>query len=257
MSIREGLRHYSNFGIRGVLAISGYRLLRWPKEVTVRPPGIRSRVSLRLKTTDEWVYKQVLLRYEYAADLRFTPKVILDAGANIGMTSIFFAHRYPEAQIIAVEPEPANYSVLIHNVRPYPRIIPVNAALWNRDGKINIAQPDPGSVGGGECGFITREGRGAEVRAITMCTLMRELGVARIDLAKIDIEGAEQELFEDCGWLAGVRCVMLELHDQLRPGCTAAVEPAMRAFSRAYRGETTFYFRKSFDKPGTTNLKAN
>ncbi len=253
MSFREGLaRHYSDYGFRGVLAITGYRLFRWPKEVSVRHPGIRNPVQIRLRTTDESVYKQVLLRSEYAADLRFAPKVIVDGGANIGVTSIFFAHRYPDAKIIAVEPEPSNYAVLVRNVRPYLAITPFHAALWNRDGKISIAQPNPGSAGGGEVGFITREGGGVEVRAITMRTLMREVGISTIDLAKIDIEGAEQEVFEDSRWLAGVRCLMIELHDQLRPGCSAAVEAAVHSFSRTQRGETSFYFRSTVEKPEAT-----
>jgi len=77
-----------------------------------------------------------------------------------------------------------------------------------------------------------------------MNTLMREMDIPAIDLAKIDIEGAEQEVFEDPRWLSGVKCLMIELHDRFRPGCSAAVEPAMRGFARVQRAETTFYLRE-------------
>jgi FkbM family methyltransferase len=246
MSIREGLTAYhGTFGFRGVLAISAYRIFGRPKEITGYPPGIRNPVSLRVRTTDPSTYAEILLRGEYAFDLPFSPKTIVDAGANIGMASIYLTHRYPEAKVIAIEAEASNFSVLARNVRPYPTIIPVHAALWNRDGQISVSEPDLAKQVSGKWGYVTRDGPGPKVRAVTMRTLMREMGVSTIDLAKIDIEGAEQEVFEDTRWLAGLGCLMIELHDRFRRGCSEAVEPAMQGFTRSQRGETTFYVRET------------
>src|SRR5271166_1471460 len=126
MSVRDGLTwYYASFGLRGVLAISAYRLFGLPKEIAAHPPGIRTPVHLRLKTSDESTYAQTLLWGQYAFDLPFSPKVIVDAGANIGMASIYFAHKYPEAKIIAIEAEGSNFDMLTRNIRPYPAIIPV------------------------------------------------------------------------------------------------------------------------------------
>lgn len=192
------------------------------------------------------MYEHVLLGKEYAFDLPFSPKIIVDAGANIGMASIYFARRYPEAKIFAIEPEASNFAVLVNNVRPYLAIIPIQAALWNRDGEICVTEPDPASGSRGEWAFVTsEEGTGAKVRAITMRTLMKEMHIPAIDLAKIDIEGAEMEVFEDTGWLAGLGCLIIELHDRVRPGCSTAVERAMEPFERTQRGETTFYVRRT------------
>ena len=161
------------------------------------------------------------------------------------MASIYFAQRYPDAKIIAVEAEASNFSVLVRNVQPYPAIIPVHAALWNRDGQISVREPNPATGAHGKWGYVTQEGPGPRVRAVTMRTLMREMRVQAIDLVKIDIEGAEQEVFEDHQWLAGTGCLMIELHDRFRPGCLEAVEPAMRGFTHTQRGETTFYIREA------------
>lgn len=192
------------------------------------------------------MYEHVLLGEEYAFDLPFSPKIVMDAGANIGMASIYFARRYPEAKIFAIEPEAANFAVLVKNVRPYPAIVPIQAALWNRDGQICVGEPDAADGFRGEWAFVTREGgTGAKVRAITMRTLMEEMRIPAIDLAKIDIEGAEKEVFEDTGWLAGLGCLTIELHDRVRPGCSEAVERAMEAFERTQRGEATFYVRRT------------
>lgn len=174
----------------------------------------------------------------------FSPKTIVDAGANIGMASIYFAHRYPGAKIIAIEAEASNFAVLARHVRPYPAIIPVHAALWNRDGQINVSEPDPATGAHGKWGFVTSEGPGAKVLAVTMHTLMQEMCIPAIDLAKIDIEGAEHEVFQDTRWLNSIGCLMIELHDRFRPGCSEVVEPTMQAFMRMQRGETTTYLRR-------------
>jgi FkbM family methyltransferase len=245
MSIREGIAgYYGNFGLGGVLAIAAYRLFGQPKEITVRPVGIRNPVHLRVGTTDVSTYGEILLRGEYDFDLPFSPKAIVDAGANIGMASIYFVHRYPEAKIIAVEAEASNFAVLARNVKPYPAIVPVHAALWNQDGEISVSKPDPASGASGNWGFVTRQGAGAKVRAITMRTLMEEMQIQTVDLLKVDIEGAEKEVFEACDWIEGVRCFMIELHDRFRQGCSEAVSSVAQGFSKTQRGETSLYVRE-------------
>jgi FkbM family methyltransferase len=247
MSIRDGVKWYSDLcGFRGVAMFCGYRLFGWPKEITARPPGIQHPVHIRIKTTDELIYRSVLLENEYAFELPFYPNTILDAGANIGTTSIYFANRFPHATIVAVEAEKSNFAMLVRNVHPYPAIIPIHAALWNREGEINIDAPDFTTGAYGEWGFVAHDGgAGTLVRAVTVQTLMQELRIQSFDLAKIDIEGAEQEVFEDTRWLIGTRCLMIELHDRFRPGCSKAVEAATRGFVRSQRGETTFYVQGS------------
>lgn len=244
MHIREGFsRYYSAYGPRGVLAILAYRLFEVPKVFVAHPPRIRKPVHLRLRTSDESTYKQILLDGAYAFDLPFSPKVIVDAGANIGTTSIYFTHKYPEAKIIAIEPEVSNFAMLARNVRPYPAIVPVHAALWNRDGEIGVSEPDPATGAKGNWAFVTHEGQGVKVRAVTMRTLMMEMQIQAIDLLKIDIEGAEKEVFESADWIGSIRCLMVELHDRFRPGCSEAVNSVTQGFSKLQRGETTLFVR--------------
>jgi FkbM family methyltransferase len=246
MNVRDGLTwYYGNYGLRGVLAIASYRLFGQPKVISAHPPGIRNPVLLRLKTSDEATYVQILLGGQYSFDLPFSPRAIVDAGANIGMASIFFANKYPEAKIIAIEAERSNFNILVRNVRPYPAITPVHAALWNRDGEISVGEPDPVSGASGNWAFVTREGPGVKVRAITMPTLMREMKIQAVDLVKIDIEGAEKEVFEGSDWINSVRCMMIELHDRYRPGCSEAVNSVAQGFSKSERGETTFFVRET------------
>jgi FkbM family methyltransferase len=245
MTIRDGLTgYYNNFGFPGVLAISAYRLFGRPREITAHPPAIQNPVHVRVRTSDALVYAEVLMKGQYSFDLPLSPRTIVDAGANIGMTSIYLTHRYPEAKIIAIEPEASNFALLSRNVRPYPAIIPRHAALWNRDGEISVSEPTPASGAGGKWGFVTHEGPGAKVRAITMRTLMSEMQMRSVDLLKVDIEGSEKEVFEVCDWMDDIGCMMIELHDRFRPGCSEVVDSVAQGFSKLQRGETTLYVRK-------------
>ena len=250
MSIARAIAvHYLHAGIPGVVSFMTYRLLGFPKEISVGSASVPD-VRLRLGTSDLKVFREIE-KGEYAFGLPFSPKVIADAGANIGITSILFATRFPEAKVIAIEAEKSNFDILERNVRAYPSIVPVHAALWNHDGVIVISQPDATTGAAGNWAFVARdEGDGDRVRAVTFATLMKELNIPAFDLVKIDIEGAEQEVFKDVGWLDGVKALMIELHDRYRPGCTAAVEPALAGFDRTRKGYTSLYLRKEVAAAG-------
>jgi FkbM family methyltransferase len=198
-----------------------------------------------MRTSDVSVYSEIV-HGQYEFDLPFEPRIILDAGANIGLASIYFARKYPRAKIFAIEPEASNFDVLRRNIQSYPSITAIRAALWNRDGEIAVSAPRSGQAE--NWAFVTGEDiEGERVRAVTLGTLMKELKLPAIDLAKIDIEGAEQEVFEDIGWVEGVGCVMIELHDDVRPGCSEIVETALQAFEHVRKGETTFFLRRGRD----------
>lgn len=160
----------------------------------LQPKGISKPVHIRLRTTDLSVCNEMLIRNEYACNLPCFPRTIVDVGANIGMASVYQAHncnRGRDFQFRSCSEERATY----------PNIIPLHAALWNREGEINVSEPDSATGAIGEWAFITHEGEGVPVRAITMTTPMAQMKIDTIDLLKIDIEGAEKEVFEDCDWM--------------------------------------------------------
>ena len=244
MGVRSDMaRYYRSLGPRGALAVCSYHLFRRPREIAAYPAGISNPVYLRLLTTDVQTYKYVFLEREYAFDLPFSPATIIDAGANIGMASVYFAHTYPQSRIIAIEPEDSNFDMLAKNVRLYRNVMPMHAALWNHDGEIGISEAESASGETGKWACVTYEGAGSKVRAICMQTLLKEFDQEPIDILKMDIEGAEREVFDRPVWMNRIRCLMIELHDRIKPGCSAAVDSATRDFKRYLRGDTTFYLR--------------
>lgn len=244
MSILDGiLSTHRIFGYRGLRLVAKSRLLDQRCIVTVQTELLSQPIELRLRTTDISVYEEVILNAEYELPFATPPKVIVDAGANIGLTSVYFANRYPDATVLAIEPEPSNFELLRKNAARYPNIVPLKAALWNKTTRLSLFD-----AGTGNWGFQTRQSEesassSAAVEAITIASLMQTYSFDRIDLLKIDIEGAEKEVFEDCSdWIDAVDVLMVELHDRFKPGCSASVHAATKRFAQRWqRGETLFF----------------
>jgi FkbM family methyltransferase len=189
--------YYETCGHRGLYAVTSFRLLGRPRELAITPLQSPHQVHLRIDTSDFCAYRDVLIFRSKSYDPGipgFSPNIIVDAGAHIGMASVLFALKYPTARIIAVEPEPSNFAVLIRNTAPYKTITPIRAALWREDGEVTLGASNAHPKGA----FQVVENGQQRVRAITLGTLMRETGMDSIDLLKVDIEGAEVEVFESC-----------------------------------------------------------
>jgi hypothetical protein len=95
-----------------------------------------------------------------------------------------------------------------------------------------------------------------------MDTLLREHGVDRVDVLKVDIEGAEKEVFASCSsWIDRVGVLIVEFHDRLKDGCSDTVYAAAEQFPvRWNRGETTFFQRQACPPPRndvTTNTRSS
>src|SRR5690349_12598508 len=74
--------------------------------------GYAHKIFLRPSTTDRKVFREIFLFNAYGFQID-PPKIIVDGGANIGLSSIFFATRFPAAKIYAIEPEQTNFDVLM------------------------------------------------------------------------------------------------------------------------------------------------
>jgi FkbM family methyltransferase len=252
MSAFEGFRTYFRlFGFRGAMLATKARLLNKQSETVVLVPGIKNPVCLRLRTTDISVFRQVLVTREYDWEFCKSPRIIIDAGANIGLTSVFYANKYPEAMIIAIEPESSNFQMLKKNTSMYANITPVQAALWKNDNEISLVDPHLGHYG-----FQTTElPKGtlnaeeySRVRGVTLDKLMAEFGLDHIDILKVDIEGTEKEVFDNSSsWIGKVGVIIIEFHDQFRSGCAHSVYMAAKDFELEWRkGETVFLAKKEY-----------
>lgn len=171
------------------------------------------RLALRNnRGSDSYIFSEVFLRRYYDFKLPGSPSYILDLGANIGLTTIYFSRMYPEARLAAVEPMPNNVEFLrwnlqANNVRS--EVIPAAVAVEDGEVKMIVADRDYNHR-------ITEgdDDRTIVVNAFSVPGLMTKLGWPRIDLLKIDIEGYESKLLrQNTEWLHSVNNLLLELHD--------------------------------------------
>src|SRR5262245_62031962 len=87
--------------------------------IWMTPPGSHNRFYLRRFTTDLPEYDFVFGGRDLDVPLDTPPRVIVDCGAHIGCTTVYFANRFPGATIYALEPEESNFELLKRNVAPY------------------------------------------------------------------------------------------------------------------------------------------
>jgi FkbM family methyltransferase len=219
-------------GPREAIAFAWARLTRSEKVRSIDIDGCTLRI--RAGTTDIKVAINSLIEKEYAHIRLDRPTVIVDAGANIGTSAIYFARAFPQARIFAIEPEAGNFELLVQNVAPYPNVVPVKAALWGADETRSIQNRMTGPWG-----FTVSDTKGAaaptgqEIPCVSMSTLMQRYAIGRVDLLKMDIEGGEKDVLENsAAWIAAVDVMTVELHDRINLGCSRAFYLATRDFKR-------------------------
>ncbi len=234
-------------GYRGVsLYLAGrLRPKAAARRVTLMAPGIDLPITVRLGTSDLIVFEDIFVKREYDWTFSAAPQLILDAGGHIGLSAAYFAVRYPEATIIAIEPDADNFDLLKVNTAHFPNVHAIRAALWHESGRISLRDPGLGSWGF-QVAAADKPGPPTDlVRAITIPEIIEEFGLGRIDLLKIDVEGSEKEIFAGCAtWLSKVDVICIELHDRLKEGCSSVFYQAVDEFPiKLRRGEDVLVAR--------------
>ncbi len=235
-----GWKEAVRLGIKDRDGATGIEDLSWP--------GLASTVRLRMGSTDLRMFQHVVAQdgYEFPFLVGTSPTVIVDAGANVGFASVWYANRYPDATILAIEPSSNNFAALTRNVRPYPNVIPIQGALWGERTTLKLTDPNDG-----EASYRVDSPEEftpiatSEVDAYDVPSLMESFDIDHIDILKVDIEGSEKEVFQTSApWIDKVGLIAIELHDRFKDGCTEVFERATVDFKqRAVRGEDTFVAR--------------
>lgn len=226
------------------------------RRVTISIPGTDIPITVRLGSSDINVFQDIFISREYGWKFSAKPEVIVDAGGYTGMSAAFFAHQYPEATIIAIEPDAENFGLLKLNTARFPNVHPVHAAVWSESGVISLTDPGYGSWGfqvathtGHATAVAVDEADPATglVRAVTFDEIIKEFNLDHIDLLKVDVEGSEKEIFASTeSWISSVGAICIELHDRLKTGCSRSFFTAVADFDiEVRRGEDVLVARAS------------
>ena len=232
--LRHTLRYFSRFGLKtGMQVARVHRPSVHP--VSVQLPELAHPLWVRPGTSDAATFDEVFVAHEYELPFHdFSPRHILDLGANVGYASVQFAARWPDAAILAVEPESENLSLLKLNTGAYRNIHALHAAVWSRATAGAVANPNDDANA-----FRMTEAIGessATIPAYTIPQLMERLGCEQLDLLKMDVEGAEAEILRGAAErLDQVNVFVVELHDRMVPGCGEALCGALQG--RRFRQE--------------------
>lgn len=229
---------------------------------------VSRKFSFRPGTSDEGVVNQIFIQEDYSLvrlkrfdDLaKFAERqirceqapLIVDAGANIGASSVYFALKYPLAKIVAIEPSLENFFLLSTNSKGL-QIEPSLGGIASKPGSLNVIDVGSGFWGLRTEAAVTGE-FGNHVPAITIDSIYQEHKKGYFPfIVKIDIEGGEKELFsQNLDWVSKTPCIIIELHDWLLPeGGTS--QPFLQCISKLDRdfihiGENIFSIANNLDQ---------
>jgi FkbM family methyltransferase len=240
----------------GAATLSGAKLAKIRK-VTVRVRGVGNMV-MRPHDSDLDVFLQVFVNREY--DLSRFPQhnrmvaeyqqilargeapVIIDAGANVGAAALWFSLQFPEAVVLAVEPDPANVELCRANTRGRSNIIVHPCAVGAQPGAVALERHAGHS-------WATQTVRSDDgVRVVPIAELCETVPSGTLFLVKVDIEGFERDLFSaNCEWLDSCAAIFVEPHDWMFPGqgTSRPMQDALlgRKFEVLTTGETLVFVR--------------
>ena len=170
-------------------------------------------IVIRPFSGDLFVLYEVLLHRCYELPPTFLPpervRTILDCGANVGITALYFAWRYPNARIFCIEPDYQNFELLKRNTAAEPRIVAIRGALVGCPRTLVHFTTDRPAWGN----FATDTETGHSVPAFTVGQILDDNHLSQVDLLKVDIEGAEKEVFANGEFLQRVGHIIIELHN--------------------------------------------
>jgi FkbM family methyltransferase len=155
---------------------------------------------------------------------------MLDGGANIGLASVYFAHRFPNAKIVAVEPSEENYRMILKNTEKFPNVMVKRGGIWNNNKQLAII--DKSAYDNSFMVTEVEENTPDSLPAFSIHSIMQEQGWTTLDVLKLDIEGSEKEVFEKNveEWLPRTKMLIVEVHDNMRKGASKALFAAISKY---------------------------
>lgn len=203
--------HYKKIARTG-LSFEDYLCFKYRKGCINDKISETSLLQTKIKRTNSYWYTQTVLEIFDEEIYKFTSSInnplILDCGSNIGISIIYFKNLYPDARIIGFEPDKEMFDICQYNCQQFNLndVNLVNAAVWSENTELNFLAD--GALGG----HLTLDDKNlisTKVNAVKLSSYLDQ----KIDLLKMDIEGAEYEVLKSCkDDLGNVQNLFVEYH---------------------------------------------
>lgn len=215
------------------------------------------RIKTRKKpnSSDIDVFKMIYVAKEYAPAVEAfqqnfpqfedKPLNIIDAGSNIGLTTLFFLDHFKKGNFVCVEPSPDNFKIIEYNLLNANgnNIVAINGAVWSSNTYIKIVNDFGDKL---DWAFRVEETKDPnDIRAFSINQLIEDNKFDYVDILKIDIEGSEKQLFDtsvaNLSFLKITKCVVMEIHDFFK--CREDIYKVFEEYGYSYfnQGELTIF----------------
>ncbi|GMQ24950.1 hypothetical protein Aoki45_16320 [Algoriphagus sp. oki45] len=207
-------------------------------------------ITLLKNSADMIAFKQVIMDKEYGGVVDFFKKnhlplrTMIDAGANVGFTTIFMKSHFPDAKIICLEPSKATFERLQRNIREtgFKDITTLNLGLWGKKTHLSAAGDFEAGLDLAFRLVETSDASNALFEVTSIPSLKSQFELDEIDFLKIDIEGGEVSVFgkeTELSWLNNVKVIAMEIHDEFF--CRTEIENTLISygFKLSHSGELT------------------
>ncbi len=205
----------------------------------IRVFSTKRKIYVRKNTKDKETFLEIFRDQIYDTSLQIEPKHIIDAGANVGYFSLLFKIRYPNAEIVAIEIDKDNIECIKKNTKNLTGVSIIRKGLYNKKAFFKVE--DPYNASNSFQVKQVSENEKCKIDSITIDEILESQNWNYIDILKIDIEGAEKNLFASNyeNWLPKVKILFVETHDRMIPGCSKSVTSAMNNFDQFIMYTTT------------------
>lgn len=171
-------------------------------------------VTVVFRRRDIYMIGEILHEQPYRLQHRLPPApVIIDAGANIGLATLWLHASYPAAEVHCFEPASENFELLRRNTAGFSWSHCVHTALGAAEGDVRLAMP-----GGHSDNRIVTEETQADTEVVhctTGAAYLERMGIERVDLLKLDVEGYEAEVVRGFAHvLSRVQAIIGEVHER-------------------------------------------
>jgi FkbM family methyltransferase len=241
-----------------LIYFDGYLKKESEKDYVFNYPKLGAEIKLRKRpSSDLNVFAQIYQYKEYqplvATFQKYFPNHtklnIIDAGSNIGLTSVYLNSHFPNSNYITIEPDDSNFKNLSYNLdaNGIKNVVKIKGGLWSKNSNLKIVNDFRDQ---NDWSFRVEEtSEETDLKAFSINYLINTNNVQYIDILKMDIEGSEKEVLvsanADTSYLTKTKCVAIEIHDEFN--CRQDIYNLLEKYNFEYfnSGELTIGINQS------------